>query len=171
MSTKRRPRSTSNGPDIDQEALAQISVANMPLRFLLTPTILIPIANYTMLSSLDISLRALLPLFFSTPTSLGGLGLTPASIGLWLALYGVVDVVIQVLFFATAVEWLGPKRLFTTSVWCFVPVMLLFPIMSWFVHVRGAVDYTITIALLVQLILVAIWDMAFGAYYNGPSCH
>lgn len=139
----------------------------MPLRFLLTPTILIPIANYTMVSSLDISLRALLPLFFSTPTSLGGLGLNPASIGLWLALYGIVDVAIQVLFFSRAVDLLGPKRLFTTSVWCYAPVMLLFPIMSWLVHVRGTVDYTITIALLVQLTLVAIWDMAFGAYHNG----
>jgi hypothetical protein len=36
---------------------------------------------------LDISLRALLPLFFSTPTSLGGLGFAPTSIGLWLALW------------------------------------------------------------------------------------
>jgi len=137
----------------------------MPLRFLLTPTIIIPIANYAMLSFLDIALRALLPLFFSTPTSLGGLGLTPASIGLWLALYGIVDVTIQVLFFARAVDWLGPKRLFNTSVWCFAPVILLFPIMSWLVHVRGTVDYTITIALLIQLTLIAMWDMVFGTVF------
>ena len=138
-------------------------MANVPLRSLLTPTVVIPIANYAMLSFLDISLRALLPLFFSTPTSLGGLGFAPASIGFWLALYGVVDVALQILFFSKMVDWLGPKRLFTVSVACIVPVMLLFPIMAWLVHVRGTVDYTVTIALIGQLILMAIWDMAFGA--------
>ena len=151
--------------EIDGEELAQKSVANAntPLRSLLTPTIVIPIANYSILSFLDISLRALLPLFFSTPAYLGGLGLTPAAIGFWLALYGVVDVALQVLLFSKAVDWLGPKRLFIVSVSCFAPVMLLFPIMSWLVHARGTVDHTITVALLSQLTLVAIWDMAFGA--------
>jgi len=171
LSTKRRPKSTSTTPsesggaEIDGEELAQKSVANAntPLRSLLTPTIVIPIANYSILSFLDISLRALLPLFFSTPAYLGGLGLTPAAIGFWLALYGVVDVALQILLFSKAVDWLGPKRLFIVSVSCFAPVMLLFPIMSWLVHARGTVDHTITVALLSQLTLVAIWDMAFGA--------
>jgi len=170
LSTKRRPKLTSttfdisSGADVDQE-FAQKSMANMPLRSLLTPTVVIPIANYSMLSFLDVALRALLPLFFSTPTYLGGLGLTPASIGLWLALYGVVDVTLQILFFAKMVDWLGPKRLFAVSVSCFAPVMLLFPIMSWLVHARGTVDHAITIALLVQLVLIAAWDMAFGTVF------
>ncbi|OAX37949.1 MFS general substrate transporter [Rhizopogon vinicolor AM-OR11-026] len=171
LSTKRRSKSTSaslgfsSDAEIDREVLAQKSVANMPLRSLLTPTVVIPIANYSMLSFLDIALRALLPLFFSTPTHLGGLGLTPASIGLWLALYGIVDVAIQVLLFPIVVDWLGPKRLFTVAVSCFAPFMLLFPIMSWLVNIRGTVDYTITFALLCQLILIGIWDMAFGTIF------
>ncbi|OJA08644.1 hypothetical protein AZE42_05279 [Rhizopogon vesiculosus] len=153
LSTKRRPKSTSSSlgfssdAEMDREALAQKSVANMPLRSLLTPTVVIPIANYTMLSFLDIALRALLPLFFSTPTHLGGLGLTPASIGLWLAIYGIVDVAIQVLLFPIVIDWLGPKLLFTVAVSCFAPFMLLFPIMSWL------------------LILIGIWDMAFGTIF------
>jgi hypothetical protein len=167
LSTKRRPKLSSTTLDISIEVdvdreLAQKSVANTPLRSLLTPTVIISLANYSMLSFLDISLRALLPLFFSSPTYLGGLGFTPASIGLWLALYGIVDVGLQVLFFAKMVTWLGPKRLFIVSVLCFAPVMLLFPLMSWLVHARGTVDHAITVALLVQLVLIAIWDMAFG---------
>jgi len=50
----------------DQEALAHKSMANVPLRSLLIPTIVIPIANYAMLSFLDISMKALVPLFYST---------------------------------------------------------------------------------------------------------
>ncbi|KAG1746535.1 major facilitator superfamily domain-containing protein [Suillus paluster] len=119
LSTKRRPKLTSTTSSIisranvdDREVLAQESMADMPMRSLLTPTIVIPIANYSMLSLLDLSLRTVMPLFFSTPMYLGGLGLTPSSIGSWMALFGLVEGVFQVLFFAKIIDWLGPKRLF-----------------------------------------------------------
>ncbi|KAG1882589.1 hypothetical protein F4604DRAFT_342283 [Suillus subluteus] len=70
----------------DGESLAQKSIANMSLRSLLTPSVVIPIANYALLSFLDVSFRVLLPLFFSTLTHLGGLGFDPATIGKWMAL-------------------------------------------------------------------------------------
>ncbi|KAG1746529.1 MFS general substrate transporter [Suillus paluster] len=172
LSTKRRPKSKSttlgisNGADNDdREALAQKSMANMPLRSLLTPTIVIPIANYAMLALLDISLMALLPLFLSTPNYLGGLGFTPSSIGSWMALFAILDGIFQALFFARIVDWLGPKRLFCLSVSCFAPVMLVFPFMSWLVHTRGIVDHAITFALIGQLVLTVIWDMAYGTVF------
>ena len=146
----------------DREALVQESMSNMPLQSLLTPTIVIPIANHTMLAFLDMSVKALLPLFLSTPTYLGGLGFTPSSIGSWLALLGIVDGVFQALFFAKIADWLGPKRLLCVSISCFVPIIVMFPIMSWLVHARGMVDYAIMSALLGQLVLIVIWDMAFG---------
>ncbi|KAG1745995.1 major facilitator superfamily domain-containing protein [Suillus paluster] len=169
LSTKRRPKLTSttlgvsNSANSDgQEAFAQQSMANMPLRSLLTPAIVVPIANYAMLCFLDMSFRAILPLFLSTPTDLGGLGLAPSSIGSWLAFCGIVDGVFQGLFFAKIVDRFGPKHSFCVSVSCFAPLMLVFPIMSWLVHARGIVDYAIMYALLVQLVLTVTWDMAFG---------
>ncbi|KAG0709389.1 major facilitator superfamily domain-containing protein [Suillus ampliporus] len=157
----------SSGADSDdREAMAQKSMANMPLRSLLTPTIVIPIANYAMLALLDISLLALMPLFFSTPMYLGGLGFSPSSIGSWLALLAIVDGIFQALFFAKIVDWLGPKRLFCVSVSCFAPAILVFPFMSWLVHARGMVDHAVTFALIGQLVLTVIWDMAFGARYH-----
>jgi hypothetical protein len=146
-------------------------MANMPLRSLLTPAIVIPIANYTVMMLLDSSLKALLPLFLSTPIYLGGLGLTPYSIGTWLGFSAVVNGVFQALLFAKIVDWLGPKRLFCVSVSCFVPVMLMFPIMSWIVHARGLVDHAVTFTLLGQLVLILTWDMAVGACYNEPLLH
>ncbi|KAG1848734.1 hypothetical protein DFJ58DRAFT_463775 [Suillus subalutaceus] len=50
-------------------------MANMSLRSLLTPSVVIPIANYALLSFLDVSFRVLLPLFFSTLTHLAVLDL------------------------------------------------------------------------------------------------
>jgi MFS family permease len=153
----------SSDTDIDREALPQKPMADMPLRSLLTRSIVIPIENYAMLAFLDIALLALLPLFFSTPNYLGGLEFSPSSIGLCLALFGVVDGFFQALFFAKIVDRFGPKRVFCFSVSCFAPVMVVFPIMSWLVHTRGAVDHAIMITLLCQLVLVVIWDLAFGA--------
>ena len=156
--------SATLGIPSDQEALTQKIRANMPMRSLLTPSVVTPIANYAVLAFLDISLLALLPLFLSTPMYLGGLGLSPSSIGSWLALYGIMNGVFQALFFAKIVGWLGPKRMFCVSVSCFVPATIMFPIMSWLIRARGTVDHTVTFALVSQLALIVIWDMAFGAY-------
>jgi hypothetical protein len=149
------------------EALAPRYMADsVPLKSLLVPTVVIPIANYAMLAFLDISLRALFPLIFSTPIYLGGLGFAPVSIGSWLALFGIVDGVFQALFFAKMVDWLGPKRLFCVSVSCFAPVMAVFPIISWLASARGMVDHAITFTLLGQLVLIVLWDMSFGECFN-----
>jgi hypothetical protein len=141
-------------------------MAYTPLRSLLTPTVVVPIMNYAMVAFLDVSFRALLPLFLSTPTSLGGLGFPPSSIGSWLAFSGIADGVFQGLFFAKIVDRLGPKRLFCISVSCFVPVMLMFPIMSWLVSARGEVDHAIAFTLFCQLVLVVVWHMTLGMCYN-----
>jgi MFS family permease len=165
LSTKRRPKLSTLGisDGVDREGLSQTS--NIPVRSLLTPTIVIPIANYALLALLDIALMALLPLFFSTPIYLGGLGFTPSQIGLWMAMFAMADGIFQALFFAKIVDWVGPKRLFCVSVSCFTPVMLMFPIMSWLVHTRGMVDNAIGFALVIQLALTVIWDMAYGTVF------
>ncbi|KAG2137627.1 MFS general substrate transporter [Suillus bovinus] len=169
LSSKRRRKLTttlgvSNGADSEnREDLSQTS--NMPMRSLLTPTVIIPIANYAMLALLDIALMALLPLFLSTPAYLGGLGFTPSRIGLWMAIYAMADGIFQALFFAKIVDWIGPKRLFCVSVSCFMPIMLMFPIMSWLIHTRGVVDHAITFIFISQLALTAMWDMAYGTVF------
>ncbi|KAG1748652.1 MFS general substrate transporter [Suillus lakei] len=166
LSTKRRPKLTSIILGVSSgESVPQRSVAYTPLQSLLTPTVVIPIANYAMLAFLDVSFRALLPLFLSTPTYLGGLGFAPSSIGSWLALFGIVDGAFQALFFAKVVDRLGPKRLFCMLVSCYALVMVMFPIMSWLVSAREGVDHAITFALLCQLVLIVVWDMAFGTVF------
>lgn len=169
LSTKRRPKFTSTTAAVscspDRESLAQKSMANMSLRSLLTPSVVIPIANYAVLAFLDVSFRVLMPLFFSTPTYLGGLGFNPATIGSWMALFGIVDGVFQAVFFAVIVDWIGPKRLFCISVSCYAPLMAMFPIMSWILRARGEVDHAITLALLCHLVVAVTWDMAYGTIF------
>ncbi|PPQ80156.1 hypothetical protein CVT25_001449 [Psilocybe cyanescens] len=57
-------------------------------RDLLTFPVVISIANYVTLAFLNISVNALLPLFFHMPIELGGLDLDPATIGYVMGLYG-----------------------------------------------------------------------------------
>ncbi|KAG1858802.1 major facilitator superfamily domain-containing protein [Suillus subalutaceus] len=165
LSTQRRPMASATLGVPSSESLPQQSMAYTPLQYLLTPTVVVTIANYAMLASLDVSFGALLPLFLSTPTNLGGLGFTPSSIGSWLAFFGIMVGVFQVLFFAKIVDRLGPKRLFCMSVSCFPSVMVMFPIMSWLVSARGGIDHVVTFTLLCQLVLMMIWSMAFGTVF------
>ncbi|KAG2057778.1 MFS general substrate transporter [Suillus hirtellus] len=166
LPTKRRPKSTSAMLGISSdELLPQQSMAFTPLRSLLTPSVVIPIVNYALLALLDISFRALVPLLFSTPTHLGGLGFNPATIGSWLALFGITSGIFQALFFARIVDWIGPKRVFCVSVSCYVPLMVMFPIMSWIVRAGGEVDHAITFALLCLTGMQLAWNMAFGAIF------
>jgi MFS family permease len=139
-------------------------MANVPLRSLLTRSIIIPIANQTFLAFLDISMFALMPLFYSTPNYLGGLGFAPPTIGLWLALFGIIDGLFQVLFFPKVIDRLGPKRTFYTGASCFIPIMIMFPVMSWLVFSRG-VDYMVTNVLLCQLVLIVTWDMSISSIF------
>ncbi|KAG2068034.1 MFS transporter [Suillus decipiens] len=168
LPTKRRSTLTRTalgiGADSENgEGLSRTS--NVPTRSLLTRTIVIPIANYAMLALLNIAFMALLPLFFSTPTYLGGLGFTPSRIGLWMAMFAIADGTFQALFFAKIVDRVGPKRLIRVSVSCFMLVVLMFPIISWLVYTRGMVDHIIAFALIGQLTLMVIWDMAFGTIF------
>ncbi|KAG1748656.1 major facilitator superfamily domain-containing protein [Suillus lakei] len=166
LSTKRRPKLTSVTLSVPSgESLPQHSRGDMSWRSLLTPSIVIPIANYAMFAFLDVSRRVLVPLFFSTPIYLGGLGFDPSSIGSWLALFGIMDGAFQALLFAKLVDWLGPKRLFLMSVSSYVALMVVLPIMSWLVRARGGVDYIVTLALLCQLVLTVIWGMGFGTVF------
>ncbi|KAG2136292.1 MFS general substrate transporter [Suillus cothurnatus] len=134
-------------------------MANVPLRSLLTRSIIIPIANQTFIAFLDICMFALMPLFYSTPNDLGGLGFAPPTIGSWLALFGIIDGLFQALFFPKIIDRLGPKRTFYIGVSCFIPIMIMFPVMSWLVFSRG-VDCMATNVLLCQLLLIVLWDMS-----------
>jgi len=82
------------------------------------------------LAFLDISVNALLPLFFHMPIAMGGLGLNPVSIGYIMGFYGAGTGAFQVLFFSKLVKRFGTRRVFITTMAVFVPAFLVFPLIS-----------------------------------------
>ena len=132
-----------------------------PFRAVLTKPVILSIANYLFLAFIDMAFLCLQPLFFATPISLGGLGLSPPTIGLYLGIFGLLAGTAQALFFSEAVRFFGLKRLFLVSLSCFIPLFALFPIISHFVRKweRSPAVWTLVAS---QLLLNSFTEFTFG---------
>ena len=137
----------------------------MPMLTLLkTYSVMIPILNYGTLGLVQIGFFVLLPLFYSSPIEIGGLGFPPLVIGTFLAMYGIADGTVQALFAAKIIERIGAKTVFCAAVLCLYPMILIFPIMSAFVMAQGKVGPMIWVLLVAQLMFMVVMDLAYGAY-------
>ena len=123
--------------------------------------VLLSVSNYATLSLVEISFRAIQPLFLSTPISSGGLGLDPPSIGKILAWLGILNGIFQVTCFARAHEIFGTKRLFVGGLCCGVPVFALFPVMNALARVHG-LGLAVYSAVALQIVFSLVWNSCFG---------
>ncbi|KAF8553972.1 MFS general substrate transporter [Imleria badia] len=135
------------------------------LTLMKTYSVIIPITNYGTLGLLHIGFLVLLPLFCSSPLEIGGLGLPPPIIGTFLAIFGIANGTVQALFGAKLIGWLGAKKAFCCAVFCFYPLILLFPIMSAVVTAQGKVGPIIWILLVMQLICMVLLEVAFPSIF------
>jgi len=101
-----------------------------PFRAILIPRVLIPITNYGFLAFLDQSLLVLLPLIYSTPLHLGGLGLSPSTIGTILGVWGVINGIFQITCFAWVRRNLGHRNCYMLGIICLGVCFALFPIIA-----------------------------------------
>ena len=144
----------STGEDLKQDQ-------PLPLRALLTRPVLLSVSNYAMIALLDMAAIALIPLVWSTPVELGGLALSPASIGLWLSGYGCLNGVIQFTMFPRVVGRLGPGRVILTSVAAYVIIYTMFPFQNLAARARSA---TVWLLIVLQLASICITDMGFSEF-------
>ena len=147
--------------DGDERYSDRIQKSVPPLRAVLTRPVVLSIVNCFLLSFMDMALRCLQPLFFATPIHLGGMGLPPPTIGLCLGIFGLLDGAVQGLFFAKVIRRVGLKRLFLMSLFCFVPLFALFPIINHFARKWGRSPAVWTLVIL-HLLLNCVTEMAFG---------
>lgn len=148
---------------------------SLPLRSLLTSRVLISTLVYSMISLIDIAYRGIMPLFFSTSISFGGLGFPPSTIGACLSIYGVFNGFVQVLCFAGITKRFGGKRVLMGSLSMAFPVFALFPIMSMWTKHYGYVTPAVWAMILLQTFFSIMYNMAFGTptiilMSNTPSC-
>ncbi|KAF8875921.1 major facilitator superfamily domain-containing protein [Infundibulicybe gibba] len=147
----------------------------LPLRDLLVRPVLISVSNYMALAFLDIMLSALLPLFFAMPIHIGGLGFKPSTIGYIMGSFGVGTGVFQALFFPCIVRHFGERRTFLVGMMLFMPIFLLFPVISSIAKHSG-VNLIVQLGIAILLSLVALMGMAYGCIFmyvtaSSPNKH
>ncbi|KAG7094875.1 hypothetical protein E1B28_005682 [Marasmius oreades] len=150
---------TNDTFDIDNEKPVPL------LALLRTPAVLISAGNYASLGLVDIAIRAIQPLFFSTPIELGGLGLSPASIGKILSIIGLLMGLIQIFFFAKIHDRLGSKTTFTIGIGSAIPIFLTFPVMRYLVLANQGLTAWVWVVVGIQIFLFVLPSFAGGAIF------
>ena len=143
----------------------------VPLRALLTRPVVVSVVNYGMIGLLEITAVALIPLIWSTSVELGGLGMSPASIGLWMAGYGFLNGIFQFVAFPLIVGRLGPRRVFIASVLCFFPVYIMFPFENLALRDSGrGMGIIAVLLIMLQLSAISLTDMGFSKLPSTSLC-
>jgi MFS family permease len=125
----------------------------------------ITIASYSMLAFLEILVLALIPLIWSTPMEFGGLGLSPASIGLWLSVYGCMNGIFQFAVFPRVIERFGLRSVLVSSIVACAVVLAMFPLENFVLrHTIGGSNKITWLLILLQLLGLSIHEMGFGTF-------
>ena len=141
-----------------------------PLRSLLTRPVLISIANYAMVSFLDMAFLALIPLIWSTPVEFGGLNFRPVSIGFGMSLYGCVDGICQFAIFPRLVARFGLRRVYVTCIAFCAVLVILFPLENLVLRCAiGGSTVAIWPLIVLQLSSLSIFKM--GCSESVPIIH
>ncbi|KAF7369821.1 MFS domain-containing protein [Mycena venus] len=151
-----RRRRKSAGPLAETDPLLPTAPqepqeAAPPMRDLLTWPIFIAIGNHGLLAFCHMANEALIPLFFATPISFGGLGLKPRDIGLILGICGICNALIQVFFGGRVIRRFGPRRTFIVGFCALAVEFAMYPLVRFLAQRAGRVDAAVRMALACQL--------------------
>jgi hypothetical protein len=139
----------------------------LPLRSVLTRPVLISIANYAILALLEMASLALIPLMWSTSVEFGGLNYGPASIGLWMSMYGCIDGIFQFTLAPHILERFGARYTLMISVTACAVVYIMFPFENLALRMCQAVggpNMVVSLLILLQLSLMSIQRMGFSEF-------
>ena len=90
--------------------------------------------------------------------------MSPAQIGLFLGLYGVIDGVAQFIFFPIIVDRIGVKPTLIIAMSAFVPIFAWFPVANLIARQTGF-GTPVYIALAFQMLFMGIMDMAYAVTF------
>ncbi|KAH9171619.1 MFS general substrate transporter [Lactarius sanguifluus] len=137
-----------------------------PLSSILTRPVLISISSYSILALLCMAAVALAPLVWSTSIELGGLGLSPSSIGLWMSGYGCMNGIVQYAFSPRLISRFGPRAVFLTSVSICALIYALFPFENLALrYAFGGSEVAERLLITLQISLFCVAQMGFNAVY------
>ncbi|KAK6971765.1 major facilitator superfamily domain-containing protein, partial [Favolaschia claudopus] len=130
---------------------------------LFTPKVRIALLNHACLCFCDMAYHALIPLVYSTPISLGGLGMRPHDIGVIMGSCGIYNAIIQVLFGGRLIRYFGARRIFTSAFVAYFGVFATYPLLSILARRAGHVDPAVIVVLVCQLSSSCMMYFSFAA--------
>ena len=107
--------------------------------------------NYAALSFLDMGHFVLLPLFYSTPIRLGGLGLNPFIIGITFGTFGFINAVVQAKLLGPLTRKYGARKMYIVSCPSLFVCFTLYPVMRFLAQLSGRVDGFVIACMMVQM--------------------
>ncbi|KAH9030836.1 MFS general substrate transporter [Lactarius deliciosus] len=134
----------------------------LPLRSVLTKPVVVTIVNHAMFGLLNMVAVTYIPLVWSTPVEFGGLNLSPASIGVWLSLYGGMSGIFQFVFFSHLITRFGPRRIFISSIVACAAIYTIFPFENLALRVAAGGGSNLAFSLLVILQLSSLCVSELG---------
>ncbi|KAJ7434864.1 major facilitator superfamily domain-containing protein [Mycena latifolia] len=109
----------------------------LPVRELLNFPVILSISNFASFSFLVVAISVLLPFLLAMPPQIGGLGLSPAEIGLLLSVSNAAMALFLALFCGKLIRHFGPARVFVFAISMCLPIFALLPVMSMVVQRTG----------------------------------
>ncbi|KAF7964934.1 hypothetical protein HWV62_1611 [Athelia sp. TMB] len=163
----KEPRKAARGPSAVESRIDQAEPAPAPLPFraLLTPPVVLTVSAYGLVAVLDMALRGLWPVFYSTALDYGGLGLPPPAVGLVMGSFGLANGLFQAAFFARIVARAGVRRVLLGGIAAFVPLFAMFPLVHAAAR-RGAWPVAWA-GLALQFVFAISMDMSYGCSRAG----
>jgi hypothetical protein len=151
--------STSISPDLSPKGAENPP----PLRAILTRPVIVSISSHAMLCILTAAASSLIPLVWSTSVELGGLGMSPASIGLWMSWYGCLNGVVQYFVFQPFLSRFGPRGVLNASISMCALIYAMFPFENLALrHVSSGPNVAEMLLITLQLTAFGIDHMGFG---------
>ncbi|KAH9027876.1 MFS general substrate transporter [Lactarius pseudohatsudake] len=153
----------SSGPDMSPKEPEK----PLPLRSVLTKPVVVTIINHAMFALLNMVAVTYIPLVWSTPVEFGGLNLSPASIGMWLSLYGGMNGIFQFVFFSHLITRFGPRRIFISGIVACAAIYTIFPFENLALRVAAGGGSNLALSLLVvlQLSSLCVSELGYPTVY------
>jgi hypothetical protein len=117
----------------------------------LTRGLLFIYLNYAALSFLDMGYFVLLPLFYSTSISLGGLGLDPFVIGVTFGTFGCINAVIQAKLLGFLIRKYGARKMYIVSCPCLFVCFTIYPVLRFLAQRSNRVDGFVIAGMMIQM--------------------
>ena len=162
----RTPKVDRNPDNVMERDTSRVQ-GPVPLSSLLAYDVVVTSGNYAFIALIDISFRLVLPLFLSTPISLGGLGLPTPTIGKILFSIGFLNGM-QMFYFARMNKRWGTKNVFMVGVVSTLPAILLFPVINTLAR-RPGYSFVVWLALGFQISFFSFLNLCYGMCHSSSD--